>query len=439
MRKAIGSLLNKLLELLLPYWIIGYYLGTNIPSRQVYVLWFGTLYLLAFFAIAFKFKKLLTLLLQEPLALLLIGLSGLSWFWSVAPEITFASFRSLIVQYVLAGLLVISYKPAQLIGIIAKALSACGLISAFYIVFIPHIGIRGSSLFSSSWRGVFSHQSVLAGVMGMAIISLVYFGLYQKIDSTKGPLHNWFLLPLAICSVVLIFCGAKTALVSLIASFVVLPMFFLKKIRKIKERTVIFFTLLYILLFGTATVYAVREFIVVELLGKSLDLTGRSDTWEFLISKLSERPILGFGLDAFWHNKQISNEFAGIVGRQIPSIYNSHNGHLDIAVGLGYVGAFFLGIFVLRVVSRSIVFALNSYNIAGFWSLQISVFILIAGYSDTFIGLLKARGLAWLIFSTAYLLVIYQMKGLGQERVYISDNPYLRKTSRFARVYGKTV
>ncbi|MGB3312379.1 MAG: O-antigen ligase family protein [Nodosilinea sp.] len=439
MRRSIKSLFNKLFGILLPYWIVGYYLGTTIPTRQLYILWFGTLYLLALIAIAFKVGKLLTLFLREPLTLLLIGLSGLSWLWSVTPGITFASFRSLIVQYILAGLLVVSYKSSQLIGIVAKIFSACGLISAFYIVFIPQVGIKGSSLFSSSWRGIFAHQSILAGVMGIAIISLIYSALYQKEANKKSLLNGWFLLPLSICSILLIFCGAKTALVSLIASFSVLPIFFLKKVNKIKERTLIFLTLLYILLFSTATFYIMREFIVVDLLGKSLDLTGRSDTWSFLASKISERPILGYGLDAFWHNKQISREFAGIVGRQIPDVYNSHNGYLDIAVGLGYVGAFLLGIFIFRVVSRNISFALKNRNIVSLWSLQISIFILIASYSDTFIGLLKPRGIGWLMFSIAYLLIIAQMKELEQENPSASNNPYLHNTSRLNRSYRKIV
>src|SRR5205823_1872949 len=85
-----------------------------------------------------------------------------------------------------------------------------------------------------------------------------------------------------------------------------------------------------------------------------------------VLSKIAMRPILGYGVNAFWRGR--SAEYAGIwdaVGWPTP---HSHNGLLDLALDLGAVGIAFFTICYVQAVVRGFRF-LRSGNssIAGSW------------------------------------------------------------------------
>lgn len=289
----------RIFYLLLPYWIISFYLWTTLPPRLFAIAWFGTLYLLAGLFIVTKGRRILFVLFKDPWITLLIILSGLSYFWSVAPETTFASFRSLIVQYILIGYLAIAYSLRQIIGFISKVLCCTGLLSFAYLIFLPQIAVRESAGGGEGpWQGIFPHQSVLAGTMALALVSLLYMFLLER-KTIRSNLSKLLMLVVGgICLYLLLFCGAKTALMGCLASFSILPFFFIKQIRGMGTRNLIFALLVYVFCVGIPLLYLFQEFIVVEILGKSPTLSGRSYLWEHLHSKILERPF-GYGLNAF--------------------------------------------------------------------------------------------------------------------------------------------
>lgn len=40
---------------------------------------------------------------------------------------------------------------------------------------------------------------------------------------------------------------------------------------------------------------------ILGALGKDASLTGRTDVWEFVIDRIKDRPILGYGFGTFWN------------------------------------------------------------------------------------------------------------------------------------------
>ena len=410
----------------IPYWIIGYYAGTSLVGGYMRMAWFGSLYLLAFFLILISWKRILPSLLKEPLAPLLIILSGVSFLWSVTPEITLASFRSLIVQYILVTYIVTTYTFDKIIEFIAKTFSFLGLLCFF------NLFLQGGTI-ALAWRGIFPHQSNTAVSMAIALISLLYFFLINN-GWKKGKFFAFSTITTGlICLVILLTCGAKTSLLGLLASFSIFPLFYLPRIEKVIVRTSSFIFLIYGL-FGIAFLfYVVREFIITDVLGKSLTLTGRDTTWNFILDKFWQRPFQGYGLDAFWHNAQIAQEFSDLVNRRIPSIYNSHSGYYDLLIGLGIAGFFLVCLLLLSVYKRTIKIVISTGDIRARWCLQILILLTIAAYSDAFIGLLKPRAIGWLLFSIISLKTISILKEttnqpkLAAPSQYLCPNPYLNK------------
>lgn len=384
----------KVFYLLLPPWIIVYYLWTTLPTRLVAIVWFGTLYLLAGVFIATKGKRVLFVLSRDPWIVLLIILSGLSCFWTVDLSITFASFRSLVVQYILVGYLAATYSTRKIISFISKTLCFTGILSLIYIIFIPSKGLTIGQHGGVTWGGVFPHQSVLGATMALGAVSLIYsFAIEnERIRSILSRIG--ILLAAFICLYLLFLCGAKTAPVAFLASFTILPFFFLKQIKGMGFRNLTFVSLVYIFLVGIPLIYFSKDLIIIDILGRSPTLSGRSYLWNYLFSKFLERPF-GYGLEAFWHSEALVE---GAVAATDYSYGNSHSSYYDLLIGLGFPGIALLVICVATVVKKTIVLAFRHNRIEFRWALQVIIILLIASYSDSFIGFLKPRTIGWFIF-----------------------------------------
>ena len=77
----------------------------------------------------------------------------------------------------------------------------------------------------------------------------------------------------------------------------------------------------------------------------------RMHVWEFVVNRISERPLLGWGLDGSKefggeNAEVISDSIIGALGEPIPS--DPHNGLLEIWLELGFFGALSILILVLR-------------------------------------------------------------------------------------------
>ncbi|MGB3295820.1 MAG: O-antigen ligase family protein [Phormidesmis sp.] len=375
--------------------------------------WFGTLYLLAGVFIAVKGRRILFVLLKDPWIISLIILSGLSCFWSVNLSITFASFRSLIVQYILVGYLVTTYSLRKIIGFVSKTLAFMGALSCLYLIFIPELGLSIGQHGGVSWRGVFLHQSVLAGSMALAVVSIAYT-FAMEWDNIRSRISKIFILSvIGICLWLLFFCGAKTSVVGFILSCSILPFFFIERIKGMRARNLIFVFLVYIFCIGIPLVYFSQEFIIVEVLGKNPTLSGRDVLWEYLLPRALEKPF-GYGLNAFWFNKILEQ---GVIDATGYNYGNSHSNYFDLLLGLGFPGVVLLFFSVVTVVRRTIILAFN-YGLVEFrWALQILIILLVGSYSDVFIGFLTARTIGWFIFCVISIKSILALEKLREPAV----------------------
>ncbi len=74
-------------------------------------------------------------------------------------------------------------------------------------------------------------------------------------------------------------------------------------------------------------------------LGRSADLTGRTDVWKAVLS-IHTNPFLGAGYESFWLGDRIE-EVWRIVG--FKNFAEAHNGYIEVYVTLGWLGLIMLG------------------------------------------------------------------------------------------------
>jgi exopolysaccharide production protein ExoQ len=96
------------------------------------------------------------------------------------------------------------------------------------------------------------------------------------------------------------------------------------------------------------------EYIVVDLLGKDMTLTGRVPLWNRVLGKVTqERPILGYGFHGFWQDWRPPelNPSHPVAGDGYGWFaHHAHNGFIDLFIDIGLIGLIaFLLSFLLNI------------------------------------------------------------------------------------------
>jgi len=135
---------------------------------------------------------------------------------------------------------------------------------------------------------------------------------------------------------------------------------------------------------------------IVGTSGKDLTFNGRSDLWELVISKVLERPWLGYGFSGFWTSNAASNLRATYDWAS-----NAHNGFLELLLELGFLGfltfaAGFIRFFVMAL-TRIVSVAEKPED---YWPMQMLVLIVIVNFSE---ARLLTPSWNWLMYVTTSL------------------------------------
>jgi O-antigen ligase len=192
---------------------------------------------------------------------------------------------------------------------------------------------------AGDWRGPLGHKNVAAPIMAM----LVFVGLY--LASRRAVIAG--VLTASLAGLFLISTGGKSAMA--LCAFALVLSFLVVAIRSLLLRACLcFLPLVCLNLLTVGSVFSERLSGFVKLLPFDATFTGRTDIWEFAMSSLALRPLLGYGFAAFWGTDSIENLIQNDQIEWAATASHSHNGYLDSALTMGYPGlALIIVIFVI--------------------------------------------------------------------------------------------
>ncbi len=192
---------------------------------------------------------------------------------------------------------------------------------------------------AGDWRGPFGHKNVAAPIMAM----LIFVGLY--LASRRAIVSGVLIASLSACF--LISTGGKSAM-ALCAFALVLSVAVVAVKNWLLRACLCFLPLLGLNLLTVGSVFSERLSGLVKLLPFDATFTGRTDIWEFAMSSLALRPLLGYGFAAFWGTDSIDSLIQNDQIEWAATASHSHNGYLDSALTMGYPGlALIIVIFVV--------------------------------------------------------------------------------------------
>jgi exopolysaccharide production protein ExoQ len=313
------------------------------------------------------------LLTRDIFLIAFLFLIGLSAFWSDTPSVTLKS--SLVyLETSLIAIYVAKQYPWQELFKIAKWTSLILLILSFF----NSLTGSGKDL-DGAWQGVLGHKNQFCFMM-------VFTGVLWFINALYNPKQRNFSVFITLLSIVAINFGksgaSRVILVCLIGLW-----FYLGAAKKLSAQWAFVSVVLFMILSVCLTIIVTEnlEFIVVDTLNKDLTLTGRTDFWPLIINKINERPFLGYGIDGFWQMWRGPDNPARtiIVAKTQFSPPHSHNGFLDLACDLGYVGlALFIASFVSSIAKAVIYLGQAKMPEAGL-PLLVIAYILMTNMTET--------------------------------------------------------
>jgi O-antigen ligase len=152
---------------------------------------------------------------------------------------------------------------------------------------------------------------------------------------------------------------------------------------------------------------------VTEAVGRGVGLTGRTVLWAAVAPAIFDRPYLGYGYEAFWRGHEGAS---GEVWAQLGNYYYySHNGFLEVLLGLGLIGLISM-LIALFLYSSCAFHALQRERgdaIAAFWPWAFLMYLPLSNLLEG--NLMKSNNLPWLLYMiTALSLCFTQVRGIAR-------------------------
>lgn len=270
------------------------------------------------------------------LALALTVFLCLSSVWSIDPQVT-ARRGILYLFFVIGSIGVASNLDGEEFMDVLRGICFVSAIGSVILLYVyPYNAWMPQH---DAWRGLFAHKNTLGEMMATGTLA----SLHGIRVGAKRRLFG--IATLMACIYVAYYARSSTALLTIFVFCATDGLLILLRRGGISR---ILGISLIVILTPIAAVAAVSPDSLLEMIGKDPTLTGRTDVWAYVMYYISERPMLGWGLYAFWAS---ANPLAETIWTEVGwTVPHAHNGLLEMLLEVGIVGTtFFVSLFARNV------------------------------------------------------------------------------------------
>jgi exopolysaccharide production protein ExoQ len=268
------------------------------------------------------------LALRVPASLVVfLALAVSSVAWSAAAEVTARRSVGLLGTVMVGLLLAQRLEPVEIFDAVRRAMVIVAVISLLlWVVGDP----RAIDPVHDSLRGIVATKNTLGRVMGLGLLAAA---MSAFIDPARRRRALMAAVPMGLALGLTGSAGGALIAVLVLGSMAAALLWSVHAGRILLAGAAV-------LALGVVTFVAPSASAedVVALIGRDLTLTGRTEIWGLSLDAVMQRPLLGYGYGAFWHD-QGPIESARIAALLYWPVPNAHNGVLDVALELGVVGA----------------------------------------------------------------------------------------------------
>jgi O-antigen ligase len=329
-----------------------------------------------------EWRSLLALAPRVGLLCVVVALCWLSFQWSVAPGDTLRRAFGLTMAMAFSVYLAARYDWRQLLKLLTWAWIAMVIgCFIFALFFSPWHVMRDEH--PGAWSGLWTHKNTLASIMSFGC------GVMLSAAVLDRRLRPWALAGFAGAVLLILFSTGRTALLSLAAGTAALTLFWMMR-RGPVAMVVLGAGALSVAILIAGLIFLAPQ-VLVEIIGRDLTLTGRTDIWESLNRAIDQRPWLGYGFGAFWVDEHGPRFW---VQRDVAwNVIGAHNGWLEIMLAVGRLGLILVLIQLTVMIVRAARFGLDP--IAGVYPPVLLAMTLVYSFSESY---LLAQNVFWLLY-----------------------------------------
>ena len=356
---------------------------TPTEGSPLYRLILSVCYLSVAMSLVPYYRETLFVLRRNWFLMTLVLLALVSFLWAEAPVLVLQRSIAVCGTTLLGIALAVRLSVEEQHRLICWVLRIAAVLSLACVLFLPSYGISDGVGEQGVWRGVFGYKNGLGSMMALSV--LVEWHLPTKTRFSKVANR----LALVMSAVLLVFSSSVTPLVALIGSLLLIEIYKLGTQRlRIPLYAIVLATLL--ILASSMTILLVGGDRVTAALGRSSDLTGRTEIWSMTMPYIPERPVLGYGYWGFWNGA--SSESLAVERAMGTSIMYSHNGYIEILLDLGAVGLFLTVAFLGAGIMRTYYCAERNRDTVALWPLAFLCYFLLRNIGECSILI---QGLEW--------------------------------------------
>ncbi|BAZ16525.1 O-antigen polymerase [Calothrix sp. NIES-4071] len=267
------------------------------------------------------------------------------------------------------------------------------LMSLVAAVVMPTLAIHGSD-HPGAWKGVFGYKNLLGAIM---VVSSFTFLLLPTNGSQLQKIYKWTGLVFGI--ILMLLSTSKTSLV--VTALLFLILFFYRYFRLASKTAIIFLDLVILVVGAALTVVLTNWTELLTALGRDPTLTGRTPMWGIAITRLMDRPLLGFGRGAFWAP---GSSYALEAGQAVAPGFippHGHNGFIDLALDVGLIGIVLFAISFLIAYFRALKLAYATKAPYRMWYLAFLMFFFMNNMTESL--MLFKTNIYWTLYITSAL------------------------------------
>jgi exopolysaccharide production protein ExoQ len=319
--------------------------------------------------------------------LIIVVLGPVSLLWSVEPILTLLRSGAMFGTALVANYLRFRYTPRELLTLCSGAISIAAVCTVFFVVFLPQYGL-GSGEFDGSWLGIYGQKNNLGAIM--AIGYLVSILLYKF---TPGRRFKYLLFAGCMLGLVYLSDSATSLIICLTFPFFLwaIRLGFRPSKHPLRRRLSIVVCVA-VLAFTIASDFEG----VTAAVGRNEGLSGRTALWLLVFEAIQERPLLGYGYEAFWQSDK--TPAASIWSSFGQNLFYSHNGLVEVWLGLGLVGVLVILTCLVVVFRRSLNAVRKRFCLESVWPLAFLFYLLLSNLTE--VSFMKGNTLPWLLFLT---------------------------------------
>ncbi|MCC0177342.1 O-antigen ligase family protein [Waterburya agarophytonicola K14] len=353
------------------------------------------IYILTFCLLAIRWKRVLGTISSNKSLWILLGIVCFSYFWSINPPQTMR-FAIYAIGTTGFGLyLATRYTLSEQLNLLAWTYGLLLILSILFAVGIPKYGLM-EGVHDGAFRGVFTHKNQFGAFMAPG-------GVIFLLNAFRGGKYSWVSWGLLVLScATMVWSRSTTALGTF---FVMLLLCMIYRIFRWRYEVMIsaILAVTIISFAGLILLFGLGSDSLLDLVGKDVTLSGRTDIWQYVWDQIQLRPWFGYGLAAFWNGYDGPSGYVQLAMR-IAVIY-AHNGFLDIWLSLGFLGLFVFVIGFLNTIVQSLALLRKTNTPEGFWPLLFLTYILLSNLTEGTISNMNSS--FWALYTAvSYSLVI---------------------------------